>query len=87
MQKTSPQLQEERPIGSVSSELFFSYAGEDHVIDARDLRDMLSDLFRRGEPFIYVLHATSNTKTSFEPLQHVLNPYPVCITQINGVFA
>ncbi|ELU17011.1 hypothetical protein CAPTEDRAFT_224123 [Capitella teleta] len=37
----------ERPIGSLPHDLFISYAGEDHVIDARDMRDLLSDLFRR----------------------------------------
>lgn len=38
-----------RPVGTVSSETFWSYAGEDQVIDARDLRDMINELAKNGE--------------------------------------
>ena len=33
-----------KPVGNVSGETFWKYAGEDQVIDARDLRDLLNEL-------------------------------------------
>ncbi|KAI0232318.1 Calpain-1 catalytic subunit [Lamellibrachia satsuma] len=36
-----------KPVGSVPSELFWVYAGDDHGIDARDLRDILNELSRK----------------------------------------
>ncbi len=35
-----------RPVGQLSAETFHDYAGEDHVVDARDLRDLLAELSR-----------------------------------------
>jgi hypothetical protein len=38
----------EKPIGRVPSDVFAQYAGEDHVVDARDLRDLISALSKQG---------------------------------------
>ena len=41
-----------RPVGSVPGELFWKYAGEDHVIDARDLRDLLKEIAKQGKNYV-----------------------------------
>ena len=38
-----------RPVGTVPSELFWKYAGDDHVVDARDLRDLINLVSKQGE--------------------------------------
>ena len=36
-----------KPVGNLSADTFHNYAGEDNEIDARDLRDLLSELSRK----------------------------------------
>ncbi len=50
-EKTGPdpnQPEPIKPVGNVSGETFWKYAGEEQIIDARDLRDLLNEL-ARGE--------------------------------------
>ena len=37
-----------KPIGNLSADFFFHYAADDYVVDARELRDLLNELARRG---------------------------------------
>ena len=39
-------------LGRIPRELFWKYAGESHVIDARDLRNLISDLAQKGQ-YVY----------------------------------
>ena len=36
-----------KPVGHLSADTFHNYAGEDNEIDARDLRDLFSELSRK----------------------------------------
>ena len=38
----------DQPSGNIPEEVFKVYAEDDNVIDARDLRDMLNAVFRKG---------------------------------------
>lgn len=57
-----PEIEEKaevKPIGTISSDLYSEFAGEDNVIDARDLRDLLNILCKKefGETLSFSVEA------------------------------
>ena len=46
---TIPFQPEVKPIAPFPFDTFFTFAGDDFLIDARDLRDLLSELARKGK--------------------------------------